>query len=272
MTCELSNIPELQIEEAQKSIRTEIITSVAANGILSEKKLHESDVSPLASADAKTPESFSRYIYGALIISQNHEGVIVEEKKFGNHEVSYPFKNIKGKNKIAKVEVRGEDLESALMYEALFGHNKSVMPVLAERLRDNQGPTSEYLTDDVIQDRLENSMLVVTPIQKTAPMHIGELEVHCVDQIEAGKITAALVPEKLYREAKELFQEFSPDILVISVPSDTKRMFKNRRVIEAPDYEGVISKLRDNSKQPLFVHGVRLPTMEDARWLISKES
>jgi len=158
-------------------------------------------------------------------------------------------------------------LPDYLLDDALYAnHSKreemAIFPVLAERQSEAETSFTEQ------QDRMQHSILIATPVAQFSGATNGQMNGVCginraIVPLELGTI---LMPEKIQKEiGRGIIKTATP----ISLVGNISRTVAAGGEFSLPDYETSIKALLEATREPLFLHGVRLPTNRDvARGLI----
>jgi hypothetical protein len=262
---------ESEVLTRQSELRKGTFQSLVQRGLLSESEAEKTGINFSGSGD-KRQATKSEYLYGVLVPFVHHKGVQIEKSQT-NTRVSVESSDFKGRSRESDFDVKsvGSDAEinKRILERALYEGNVSALPVIAERANDKV-PTAQYLDRSVIEDRLANSLVVVVP-EGLLPSHVinpDSLEVLCKGKIEPETMAFVLVPTKFFHEAVGYFEKEQSGVRVISVPDIETVLFEgtqNSKTCRMPNYAGFLNELAEVSLEPLFVHGVRLPTLEDVK-------
>jgi hypothetical protein len=246
--------------EKQESARSQILKSIAQNGLLPENKSVESGASPqLTSGDTPSNQNLSRYLYGALVYNDNNPNIRIE-----GDEVAFYHPNIRGKTirtTLTQINPSAElSIEEQVINHALYEGLSAVFPVLGERQRE--GLESKIDKDPMeFQRRLQSSIVCITNTSLVGDRIIVQGSEALIKQgIPPEQIICVLAPESIFEEVNKAFRSDGKTI-VIPVPLIKHRF--SHFDLEVPNYESRIIQLRAVSPSPLFIHGVRLPTLED---------
>lgn len=260
-----------EIESSRDKRRREILTSIAENGLLPARKVAEK-INPSTSEDSLDSER-TTLVSGTLVFSENQQ-LQIEKTMIPNFIYEKPADQIRLKMSYAEKNITiylpiGEnDVDNGIIDVALYNGDSSVFPVVCERGYERKYETAEQ-SQAVLEDRVQNSILIVTEMDNIKSFSNKSNEVY-LPELAPDKMTV-LVPSGIFEEAKNIFG--SRSIPVISVPFIEKQIYKGRRQneiptsvrVKLPDFEKKVREMTAESKSPLFIHGVRLPTEEDVR-------
>lgn len=246
------------LSEQQKQ-RDVVLQSIATHGLISEKSAYElNGSSRLASGDQVDDRNKSANVYGALVISSRDPHLEAHDT-----EIIYHTKNLKGNPLAVEISTRrgsDQDVDKLVLNSALYEGPFSVFPVVGERQRDGLEPIIDRDPQE-FQNRLQNSILCISTTELVGPHMIHASEVMTYQDIPSDKFLFVLAPEHLYEEVNTKFEK-TGKTRVVSVKNVDHQFFGDK-TIPVPDYESFIKNLRDVSSEPLFIHGVRLPTISD---------
>lgn len=146
---------------------------------------------------------------------------------------------------------------SSGLYETGF----SVLPVLMERqgeleyvphLRLNPHHLTE--TDQrILERRVASSLIVIAERQQRGAIDGG---------VYPKSFIALIFPEKIWDDYHANMQR-ETDLIIKVVRETVIRDVFEAFSLRVPDYESVLMSLLKKLKQPVWIHGVRLPTEED---------
>jgi hypothetical protein len=246
--------------ESQRGLRRKIIESIIQEGILSGKDLMDKGIVPQSSSDS-LDSNWPFQVYGALVLRKDQEGVD------WSHPEGYSYPRVKvdvgdsGQTTVAYDKKKGK-IEEQYINWALYEGISSVFPVIAERNDERTNETAQLPTE-VLENRLANSLLIITPFNTIKVNTLDKYEVWAKSPVASNNFLAVLTPEPLAAEVIQLFQ--GTKIPVISVSSRKAKLFDGERELTVPDYESEVRKRLKASPRPLFLHGVRLPTESDIK-------
>lgn len=180
--------------------------------------------------------------------------------------------------------------------EALYQRGVSVLPVMAERpgVRHNSDPVNlaysfhdvpwageeeEERVRQVLESRISSSFLVVVNetmeelyrksrrfLFSSAKERFEELE--NIGRLKESRISPdrfsyLVFPEEVFDEYKGK-EEFLNEFKIKVIKSKIKRdLFQRKMKLTIPDYESALLEILEERKEPIWVHGVRLPNKED---------
>lgn len=159
---------------------------------------------------------------------------------------------------------------STAMKHLLYAGARSILPVMMERDFDRLGLGKVELSDDeksAIGRRMQSSFLVVYPIntrKMAGPETMSEAE------LQPDLIKYVIFPEDVYKQYKGVTKrEIGPHKIVGNVVKNIYRtgIYAKPDSLTVPDYEKALEEIANEITQPVWVHGVRLPTEEDIRSL-----
>lgn len=161
-----------------------------------------------------------------------------------------------------------ESLAEVLVQSALYGAEGgpdfgpySVLPVIAEREHEYVGKAKELPVEQV-EDRFAQSVLIVAPL---VAMSQEEFE---PSNLKDVRFRGIIMPDKFSIVLpKDTKQELEGGIKGTNDAIRTVGYIKKEnpygRSYVVPDYESATREMLEETGEPLFLHGVRLPTNED---------
>lgn len=147
----------------------------------------------------------------------------------------------------------------------LYDGDNSILPVVAERPSEGSEDRSSMSYSSSgkleLQNRLLASIMVAYHVgTDSSPdgTHVTRPE----NELTADQIAYLFIPEQIFTE---FFADPShtTDKPIKIVRGTVKRSIRGGESIEVPDYEQAIKDTIEGTGQPLWVHGVRLPTQQD---------
>lgn len=209
----------------QKSL--EIVQSIVHEGILTPAQVAKRGRQPLFSSDYASPIESRTLIYG------------------------------RGVNK--------RTIDAALLQDSSF----SVLPVVAERQRESllESWNTSY---EELEERVNSSILVVMPYSSLTrkvggPAGSWTTAFRTEEDVVSEDFSAVLIPEKVHGEVQEVLQDAPVPVVVVGY---TKGQVRNK-ICRIPDYKSALERIFSSQeigkKEDLFIHGVRLPTVEDMK-------
>ena len=150
--------------------------------------------------------------------------------------------------------------------ERLYKGLWSIFPVIAERADYTVGDISD-LPDAVLETRFANSLLVAMHtknIELTKKDPTGTLAIK--HYVSPDRFCAVILPWQIGENLGEKIRQTNAPLHL--VPMTKATVFggsgaRRKRELTVPDYERFILGLLGSSRDFLFIHGVRLPTVED---------
>lgn len=149
------------------------------------------------------------------------------------------------------------DRRDSLEY-VLHKDGNSILPVISERpsedtlLYDRQLLNPQDL--ELLTRRVHSSFLVVC----------FQNRIEDVEHIPPNVFACVVFPRKIWEECSWLIASNQERKVPVKLVDKTvRRMLGHHHYIEVPDYENAVLKILRAFKEPIFVHGVRLPTEED---------
>lgn len=262
----MSDIVEVdidQIEVLQKVWRKQIINSVANKGITTPSSRDQN----LGSTDHSVADSQRhKYIYGVVVVASNSTGVTIEKTTPNQQQKYYTVECPVGSKKVKFSyeldSLKNQKVEDISISSALYSGTSSVFPVLLERPNEDKNESYNQ-PGDVINDRTNNSFLIICIAEKLNLEGIGGREAFIRGNILPNQFLAILSPKSVL---KEVLAGFSGSQIPVIEVGEKQVLFPDRREqsqITVPDYESEVKKWLEVSGVPLFLHGVRLPTKED---------
>lgn len=251
---------ESRIDALRKQKSKQIVDGILKHGILSGRDLVRLRKKAFMSSD----EWQNTEIYGRLVVPLGPKYV----KDHLNEEViistSITDENLQIKEDLPSMHT--SEIGEYLLKDAVYGLNGrrtddlhpeqfAILPVLIEREGECIVPSIELRGD-----RVKHSILIATPVK--------EIDEQVVLQTEGNVSVPGPIPICSYSRIflpQEIVGELQADIqsagVQVNAVEDTKGIIWRKNMI-VPDYEGAIRKLL-KKQDPLFLHGVRLPTNED---------
>jgi hypothetical protein len=135
-----------------------------------------------------------------------------------------------------------------------------MLPSLTERVGEDLHRRGS--DDGLVEDRIKNTILIMIPASRVSIARFfpnAELD----KSVLSSDFELVLAPEVL-TDASAFSS--SRMVKVVSVPLVSKKietMFVPGKTYTIPDYEEIILHMLENYPEPFFIHGVRLPTLED---------
>lgn len=250
------------VEEVRKQRARNIVRSVLTKGLLSTNSQQREGIDSV-----KSYISQEDHISGRLIIpltaSFADAHVASVHKTESRETLTVEVNGFKHEEWLSQGSHR--EVGERLLQNVLYGDNDfasplyAVLPVLAER---KEG-TTLHVANERLEDRVLNSVLVVVPsnqIKLEDYANNGAPDVQLVHSVKAGTI---LIPEGLKEDLGESVKEFGGQIRFVDNVKKTIFNHPTGNEITVPDYEGALRSLLEETNEPLYVHGVRLPTIED---------
>lgn len=160
----------------------------------------------------------------------------------------------------------------AIVKRRLYKDLWSVFGVIAERY-DHLIDDASELPDEVLEDRFLNSMMIIMRAQDLELCQRGGgKDLKGVEgSISPDKFFRVLLPRKLEGTFRDQIINMT-NVPVIGVPVKEEIVFgghglRCRKRLKVPDYEGELLRLLKKYHEPLFIHGVRLPTKDDEQYM-----
>ena len=186
---------------------------------------------------------------------------------------------------------------SSTLRDALYLRGISVLPVMAER-QGRFTPANDHVdraydfssgtwsgeekkvVRQVLEPRISSSFLIVVNetmgnlIEKSrrfifssekerlrALEHLGRLQ---ISRMPSDRFSYLVFPQSVWNEYQGRQTHLNENSQVRLVKRKIKRtLFEKKLVLTIPDYEGALLKILEERGEPIWVHGVRLPTEDD---------
>lgn len=254
---------EGELDELRKAHARRIVGSVFTEGVLLPADQVTRGRRPLRSMD-----NFP-YICGAFVFPP---GQVFEKNDQPDSDFQHLKTEINGYPYYGSMPSNVKKINEYLLQEVLYGSSGirqlayKLLPVLVER--DNEDYTE--WTANLAQRRMMNSILVVIPSSQINAEDIVRYdeELEKPDDIRLGKslspeaIKAIIVPEGLQGDLEGLLGD---ERIVKFVGNRRREVLAPviRGELVVPDYEKGLLEVMEEIGEPVFIHGVRLPTEED---------
>lgn len=162
-----------------------------------------------------------------------------------------------------------ESIDSYLLEKALYGEERgskslsyAILPILVERNNENY----QYWTKAVTEERMQNSIVVVVPVSQIhqadhiLPKYPSDIRLNPTVTLTP---TAVLIPEGLRSDLEDVVAKDGRNIQFIgNITRPILRPVVDQN-LTIPDYMGGLQALLAPINEPVFIHGIRLPTVED---------
>lgn len=266
------NTKDQEVEEKRKQKSLRVIGSIQERGLLSVKDQVTDGQKPFMSKDVILANP-RPVVYGRLVIpfddrfpfklQQEDRRIVFDDSLTGVIELD---EHIRIEEKIP-LKYNG-NVPEYLLRDALYADGRThgyfaVLPVIAERQREQ---LPENLPVSQLEDRFAHSALVVTPVHRLERTQIvdegqsqGGMEV--LSPVVPHTLEKILLPELLGKELQLGLQKTG---IPVELVKSTKKKVVGKEML-VPDYESALRQMLEVTGEPLFLHGVRLPTNEDIK-------
>lgn len=245
-----------QLTAIRRDHARKIVRSILTEGLLPAAEQRAKGGSPLLSMDDKS------FICGQFVFPPNQQFERLSFK--GDSSYQSVTVNVNGYTYKQAVPTEVEDVPGYLLQKALYGSAPfprelvySALPVIAERRDESFVDWKE----DVVQERMQNNVLVVVPVSRINPnayVPPGDHEDIRVNQ-SVHPIGVMLIPEGLRQDLGDLVPS---DNFVGNITRSVLNPFV-KKDLHIPNYEAALRELVATFDEPVFIHAVRLPTIED---------
>lgn len=241
------------VDEVRRQRTREIVTDILTHGLLPASLQREQGTKPLISITDNVS-----HICGALVVPSEQD-VEIERGK-GLYTATLKLNDITYKKFIsADTQVTAtERLLTSALYTDNASNLSTVFPVLAERRGEKENPTRK-----VFEERVNNSVLVVIPLSKIKPEDYSTKEAYSEILLNPVMPHTILMPEAFQEDLACVTDKSTDKVHIKMVGSLRKQIRGFNGSITFPDYEGALREILKEIREPLFIHGVRLPTRED---------
>jgi hypothetical protein len=256
-----------EIIARQESWRQEIINSIFTDGLMTRREFIKKRGYVFGSLDTDSEHGTS-VINGCFLFSEDHGVIHPGDANDRTIDLRWDW----------HVENYGKDVlnivanPDRLLYHALYTSACSMFPTLNERM--HMVRRSDQDRKHVVEERLHQTMVIVVPATKLEIRRFyPNAEVR--NTIPSSYFSYVLIPESLTSPQRDIenlgFQVITVPNLSLSFTEKTGCFEANEEYV-LPNYEETLLQLLSSSDQPLFIHGVRLPTEEDSADRLKKET
>lgn len=150
---------------------------------------------------------------------------------------------------------------------ALYNDSNSVIPVTTERPKEDRIFLKKRKTEvdkRLIQERVLSSFLVISNASNEESKMPFRLTVRH-NHIKPEEFKVVVFPDKIWKEYSSQTTNGNPFVRIRVVKPTEKKLWHAHYKFMVPNYEQILIEMLQQHDIAFWIHGVRLPTLEDLK-------